>query len=146
MYDYTGFDVAASGLTAQRLRMDIISNNIANINTTRTSQGGPYKRQMPIFESRLRELMLNLPVPRENQALGDGVRVAAVVEDNTQPMLIFDPKHPDANAEGYVAMPNINMVTEMVDMMSATRAYEANLMALNASKNMFNKALEIGRV
>jgi flagellar basal-body rod protein FlgC len=145
MHDYTGFDISASGLTAQRLRMDIISNNIANINTTRTLQGGPYKKQMPIFESRLKELMLDMPMPRENQALGEGVRVAAIVQDNAPPLLVFDPKHPDANADGYVAMPNINVVTEMVDMISATRAYEANLMALNASKNMFNKALDIAR-
>ncbi len=147
MYDgHSGFDISASGLTAQRLRMDIISNNIANINTTRTAQGTPYRRQMPIFESRLRELMLNLPVPRENQALGDGVRVAAIVEDNSPFQMIFNPSHPDANAEGYVAMPNINIVSEMVDMMSATRAYEANLMALSASKSIFNRALDIGRV
>lgn len=145
MNDYTGFDISASGLTAQRLRMDIISNNIANINTTRTPQGGPYQRQMPIFESRLKELMLDLPVPRENQALGEGVRVAAIVQDSAPPLLVFDPKHPDANADGYVAMPNINIVNEMVDMISATRAYEANLMALNASKGMFNKALDIAR-
>lgn len=145
MHDYTGFDISASGLTAQRLRMDIISNNIANINTTRTPEGGPYKKQMPIFESRLKELMLDMPVPRDNQGLGEGVRVAAIVNDSAPPLMVFDPKHPDANADGYVAMPNINVVAEMVDMISATRAYEANLMALNASKNMFNKALEIAR-
>ena len=101
---------------------------------------------MPIFESRLKELMLDLPVPRDNQSTGDGVRVAAIVEDPAPPILVYDPKHPDADTNGYVAMPNLNMVTEMVDMMSATRAYEANMMALNASKSMFNKAMELGRI
>lgn len=146
MSDFLGFDISASGLTAQRLRMDVIANNIANVNTTRTPQGGPYRRQMVIFESRLKELMLNLPLPRQIQALGNGVRVAAIVEDLSPPMLVYDPQHPDADASGYVAMPNINIVTEMVDMISATRAYEANIMALNASKSMALRALDLGRI
>jgi flagellar basal-body rod protein FlgC len=141
--DFLGFDVSASGLTAQRLRMDVIANNIANVDTTRTPEGGPYKRQEVIFESRLKELMLSLPMPRDNQAMGDGVRVAAIVEDNSLPILVYNPGHPDANADGYVAMPNVNPVTEMVDMISASRAYEANIKALQSAKEMAVKALDI---
>jgi flagellar basal-body rod protein FlgC len=146
MADLLGFDIAATGLTAQRLRMDTIANNIANVNTTRTSQGGPYKRQQVIFESKLKELMLNLPVPREGQALGNGVRVASIVEDQAPSQLVYDPGHPDADSAGYVAMPNVNIVHEMVDMISATRAYEANIATLNSAKAMITRALDIGRV
>jgi flagellar basal-body rod protein FlgC len=90
--------------------------------------------------------MLNLPMPRENQALGDGVKAAAIVEDPSAPQLVYNPGHPDANADGYVAMPNVNIVSEMVDMISASRAYEANISSLNASKSMAMKALDIGRI
>lgn len=139
------FDILASGLTAQRLRMDVIANNIANINTTRTPAGGPYKRQQVIFEARLKGLVSNLPLSQEIQAPGDGVRVRGIIEDPSLPLLVYDPQHPDADSNGYVAMPNINVVSEMVDMISATRAYEANIMVLNASKAMALKALDIGR-
>lgn len=138
---FHSFDVSASGLTAQRLRMDAIANNLANVNTTRTERGGPYRRQMPIFASRyLAEAM------REQGGFrGAGVRVLGIVEDSDPPRLVYDPAHPDANAEGYVEMPNVNVVTEMVDMIGASRAYEANIAALNAFKGMATKALEIGR-
>jgi flagellar basal-body rod protein FlgC len=146
MADMLGFDIAASGLTAQRLRMDVISNNIANAQTTRTAEGGPYRKKSVVFESRLKELLLNLPVENSNAPAGNGVRVGGIVEDKRPPLMVYDPSHPDADATGYVAMPNVNMVNEMVDLMSATRAYEANVMSLNAAKGMAATALEILRV
>lgn len=151
MGSYSSFDVTASGLTAQRLRMDVISNNLANINTTRTPQGGPYKRQQVVFETRLKDTVaqqggvIREIESGEIESVGQGVRVAAIVEDQTPPILVYNPSHPDADANGYVKMPNVNSMYEMVDMMSATRAYEANVAAFNASKSMANKALEIGR-
>jgi flagellar basal-body rod protein FlgC len=133
--------ISASGLTAERLRLDLIANNLANINTTRTPRGGPYRRQVPVFAEKLREALGQSP----DQAPGRGVEVAAIVEDNTPPRLVYDPSHPDADPDGYVALPNINIVNEMVDMITATRAYEANVTVLNAAKAMTMKALEIGR-
>ncbi|HHT01252.1 MAG TPA: flagellar basal body rod protein FlgC [Firmicutes bacterium] len=131
--------IAASGLTAERMRLDIIANNLANVHTTRTAAGGPYRRQVPVFAERLQEAL------RREQAPGLGVQVAAIVQDATPPQLIYDPAHPDANGEGYVAMPNVNVVMEMVDMITATRAYEANVTVLNAAKAMTLQALQIGR-
>lgn len=124
---------SSSGLTAQRLRMDIIANNIANVNTTRTENGEPYRRKIVIFK------------PRPN---GRGVRVArnGIQEDRVTPLkLKYEPGHPDAGPQGYVAMPNVNIVTEMVDLVDATRAYEANVTAINTGKSMANEALSIGR-
>ncbi len=144
---FHAFDVSASGLTAQRLRMDLISENIANVNTTRTAAGTPYRRKYAILEE--------TPGASFNQVLqgqlgtvqqqGDGVRVKNILEDQTPSKLVYNPNHPDANADGYVQMPNVNVVTEMVDMISATRAYEANVASIKATKDMFLKALEIGR-
>jgi flagellar basal-body rod protein FlgC len=128
--------ISASGLTAERFRLDLIANNIANVHTTRTEQGGPFRRKSAVFAESLQDA---------RRGLGGGVRVAQVSVDRTPPRLVFEPEHPDADAEGYVAYPNINMVQEMVDMITATRAYEANVTALNASKSMFLRALEIGR-
>lgn len=136
MQIFRAMQVSASGLTAERFRLDLIANNIANVHTTRTEQGGPYLRRSAVFAERLQEA---------RRGVGGGVRVVAVSEDRTPPRLVFEPEHPDANAEGYVAYPNINIVQEMVDMITATRAYEANVTALNAAKSMFLKALEIGR-
>lgn len=143
---FDSLNISASGLTAQRLRMDIISNNIANVNTTRTAEGGPYKRQMPVFAERLLDLA-NLAAPDSDirNRVGDGVQVTSIKKDTAPPKLVYNPDHPDANADGYVATPNINLVNEMVDMIEATRAYEANVTALNSSKSMALKALEIGR-
>jgi len=135
------YAISASGLRAQRLRMDVIAANLANAQSTRTPEGGPYRRHEVVFEA----------VPQTGtfeDALSQaspGVRVSRIVEDEHPPQLVFDPGHPDADAKGYVAMPNVNVVTEMVDMMSATRAYEANVAALNATKRLFEAALEIGR-
>lgn len=139
-------DISASGLTAQRLRLDIISQNIANVNTTRTEDGGPYRRKAVIFEQRRAQVPFSktLSNATDNIAQG-GVRVSRIEVDNNPFPLAYDPGHPDANEEGYVAMPNINIVEEMVNMISASRSYEANVTAMNAMKSMAAKALEIGR-
>jgi flagellar basal-body rod protein FlgC len=142
--NFFGFDMTASGLTAQRLRMDVIAANMANVNTTRTPQGGPYVRKMVVFEEKLNEAM-QIPFPSAQDSLG-GVRVSEIVQSDEPPLLVYDPQHPDADENGYVAMPNVNIVHEMTDMMSATRAYEANLTVLNLSKSMFQRALNVIRV
>ena len=144
---FTGIDAAASGLTAERLRMDVISNNIANANTTRTEQGGAYHRRYVVFMPREKELqsfeqMLQQAVGYK-KSTGEGVRAVAIMEDEEQGPLVYDPSHPDANEEGYVEKPNVNIVSEMVDMITAHRAYEANTTAINAAKSMAMKALEI---
>jgi flagellar basal-body rod protein FlgC len=129
----SSFDVSASGLSAQRKRLDIIANNIANAETTRTARGGPYRKQQVVFS-----------VGQDN---GDtsGVHVTEVVEDPRAPKIVLRPGHPDADAKGFVAMPNVNVMEEMVDMVSATRAYEANVASLDAAKTMIKKALDIAR-
>lgn len=137
---FTTFNVSASGLSAERLRMDVIADNIANVETTRTTKGGPYKRKMVVF-SPYRSFENTL---RRELALAQGVKATKIVEDTTPPKLVYNPEHPDAK-NGYVAMPNVDIVKEMVDMISATRAYEANVTSLNAAKSMALKALEIGR-
>lgn len=142
---FNSLSISASALTAQRLRMDVISNNIANVNTTRTAEGGPYKKQMPVFAERRPKFTLPVISEDHRNTVGDGVQVVNIKKDTTPPRLVYNPEHPDANADGYVAMPNINLVSEMVDMIEATRAYEANVTALNSTKSMAMKALEIGR-
>lgn len=144
---FSAIDISASGLTAQRLRMDTISQNIANVNTTRTTGGGPYRRKLVVFEAREAQDGFNGMFSRalEKQQTGQGVRAVGIVEDNTPPKMMYDPNHPDANDQGYVMLPNVNIVTEMVDMISATRAYEANTAAVRSSKDIALKALEIGR-
>ncbi|HHX74334.1 MAG TPA: flagellar basal body rod protein FlgC [Firmicutes bacterium] len=126
---------SASGLTAERLRLDLISGNIANARTTRTAEGGPYRRKSTVFAEVL---------GRAGRA-GRGVKVAAITVDRSEGRLEYDPEHPDANENGYVAYPNVDILQEMVDMITASRSYEANVTALNAAKSMFLKALEIGR-
>ncbi len=139
-------DVSASGLTAQRLRLDIISQNIANVNTTRTPDGGPYRRKAVIFEEKREKHPFAEILSNSSQAkTKGGVRVSRIEEDNTPFTLQYDPAHPDANEDGYVSMPNVNIVSEMVNMISASRSYEANVTAMNAMKSMAVKALEIGR-
>ncbi len=144
---FKAIDISASGLTAQRLRMDTISENIANVNTTRTPAGGPYRRKVVVFESRDPEQMFGgiFSQALEQQKTGDGVRVVRIAQDNSPFKMVYDPNHPDANAQGYVMMPNVNIVTEMVNMISATRAYEANTTAIKSSKDIALRALEIGR-
>lgn len=144
---FGSLDTSASGLTAQRLRLDVIAQNMANVNTTRTESGGAYKRKSVVFEQIQNEGansfagVLNEKVQNGN----NGVRVAAIIEDNSEGSLVYNPTHPDANSEGYVEMPNVNIVDEMVNMISASRAYEANINSFNSMKSMFTKALEIGK-
>jgi flagellar basal-body rod protein FlgC len=143
---FKAINSAASGLTAERLRMDTIANNIANVNATRTAEGGPYRRQMVIFEPRTNgESFASILSKSQNRGIGDGVRVTGIVKSAEPLKMVYDPGHPDANEQGYVAMPNVNIVTEMVDMITATRGYEANVTAVNTAKNMAMKALEIGK-
>lgn len=142
---FDAMDTAASGLTAQRLRLDVISQNMANVNTTRTADGGPYKRKAVIFEQIQNEESFSSILNKKKQSGVNGVRVAKIVEDESQGALVYNPSHPDANTEGYVEMPNVNTVDEMVNMISASRAYEANVTSFNTMKSMFAKALEIGK-
>ena len=141
---FGAIDVAASGMTAERLRLDVISNNIANVNTTRTAEGGPYRRQYVVFESRQGDASSFSQVMAGQLQL-NGVRVSGIRQDDSPLRMVYEPGHPDADAEGYVRMPNINIVTEMVDMMTASRAYEANVTSVNVAKSMMLKALEIGK-
>jgi len=141
---FSSIDSSASGLTAERLRMDVISNNIANANTTRTSEGGPYRRQLVVFAPRTTGSSFNQIFSQQLDA-DNGVRVVGIMKDTSPLREVYDPTHPDANSKGYVEMPNINIISEMVDMMTATRAYEANVTAINSAKNMATKALEIGK-
>ena len=148
---FGGIDAAASGLTAERLRMDVISNNIANVNSTRTVDGGPFKRKYVIFQPREAEknsfsAMLDGAMTKgsKNRA-GDGVRAIGIGTDDSMGKLVYDPGHPDANADGYVELPNVDIVTEMVDMITASRAYEANVTTINAAKSMAQQALNISK-
>lgn len=142
---FDALHTSASGLGAQRLRMNLISSNLANVNTTRTVEGGPYRRKEAVFAART----LNGDFKRILEAQRAGqpatVEVVGVYQEATPPIKKYDPRHPDADAEGYVAMPNINITEEMVNMISASRSYEANVAAIRATKNMALKALEIGR-
>lgn len=143
---FTSLKINGSALTAQRLRMDVIANNIANAESTRSVDGQVYKRQEVVFMPIVKRNAL--PISTKGNPTGlveEGVQVAAILQDETPPRLVYDPGHPDADANGYVAYPDIDIITEMTDMISATRAYEANVTAINAAKNMATKALEIGR-
>ena len=134
MSGFSGMRIAASGLSAERLRMDTISSNIANSETTRTADGGPYIRKIAVFQENY------------NKELGmKGVKAVEIKDDPSELKRVYDPTHPDANEDGYLLMPNVNILNEMADMMAASRAYEANVDSLDAQKNMFLKALEIGR-
>jgi flagellar basal-body rod protein FlgC len=137
MNHFNIFKVSASALSAQRQRMNTIASNMANVHSTRTEEGGPYKRKDTVFSV--------MPI-EGNSADLEGVRVADVVTDNTPFKTIYDPGHPDADKDGNVALPNVNVMEEMVNMMSAYRAYEASVAAFNMSKTMFMKALELGRI
>ena len=140
---FNSIEISASGLSAQRTRMNVISANIANINTTRTEEGGPYRKKEVVFKavasSKFDDLLSKSePVPEK-------VEVVEIKESRTPFKLIYNPSHPDANEQGYVQMPNIKLIEEMVDMLSATRAYEANVTVIGTAKSMINKALEISR-
>lgn len=148
---FSSINTAASGLTAERLRLDVISDNIANANTTRTEDGGPYQRGEVIFSARNSKPYWRSPFLPETlqQDIGTGVKVSEIRKDQTEGRLVYDPDHPDAiltgPKAGYVVYPNVQIINEMVDMISAQRAYEANVTVMNSSKTMFQKALGIGR-
>lgn len=138
--------ISGSALTAERLRLDVIANNLANVNTTRTAEGGPYRRQMVVFAPRGEQVQWMYPgIEPDPPFRGRGVRVVGIQSDPAAFKRVYDPGHPDADATGYVSMPNVNVVTEMVDLMAATRAYEANVAAITSAKAMATSALEIGR-
>ncbi len=142
---FNSINVSASGLTAERTRMDIISQNMANVNTTRTSNGTPYRRKMVLFKEN-NNTFENMLSKYTNSAIkSDGVKVSKIVEDKTPLKSTYEPGHPDADENGYVKKPNVDIVKEMVDMISASRGYEANITALNSSKTMAMKALSIGK-
>jgi flagellar basal-body rod protein FlgC len=141
--------ISGSALTAERLRMDVISNNVANSQTTRTAEGGPYQRKQVVFLARDQT---GPPLQRFREDLDAaqlkglaGVKVQQIVEDEEPPVRTYDPSHPDADDEGFVEYPNVDVATEMVDMMAASRAYQANVTVIQTLKGMAQKALEIGR-
>ena len=136
---FTSFDVSASALKAQRIRLNTISSNLANVETTSTPEGGPYKKKSVYFQTK----PISFKEEMDNSI--QGVEVTKIIEDTEEPKQVYDPSHPDATEDGYVAMPNISVLKEMVDMMSATRAYEANTTVIKSAKRMALKALEIGR-
>lgn len=138
-------NISSSGLAANRKRIETISSNIANAQTTRTAEGGPYRRKEVVLGSEPARESFGDILEGEIDAQAQTVHVTEVVSSNEPPILKYDPTHPDANKDGYVAMPNINVMKEMADMISAQRAYEANISALNTTKGMALKALEIGR-
>ncbi len=137
MNEFDIMNISASGMSANRLRIDVISNNIANAETTRTPEGGPYRRKVPIFAEYLKRSGLGYKP--------SGVAVVKIAEDPSPFRLVYDPSHPDADENGYVKMPNVNVLREMVDLINAQRAYEANVSAFNTVKAMINSALQIGR-
>ena len=142
-------DISGSALTASRLRMDLISENIANAETTRTDSGGPYRRKMAVYQcadgKNTFRSMLDGELSDGETTVPKGVKVTKIAEDQTPFKEEYDPSNPDANAQGYVEKPNVNMIQETVDMMAVTRAYSASLTALDAVKNMASRALEIGK-
>jgi len=145
---FHALNISATGMTAQRLRMDILSENLANVKTTRTADGTPYVRKNVVFQekdSSSFQAALTTQLKLNNSYIGNGVKVSALVEDTETPMtMVYEPSHPDADENGYVTYPNVNVVTEMTDLIDASRAYEANITAFNATKAMALKALEIG--
>jgi len=142
---FSGMNISASGMSAQRLRMDVISQNIANVNTTRDENGEPYRRKTVVFSEKnvtpFEEVFM-----KSAGTSGSGVKVTRIIEDNVTPLRkVYDPSHPDADEDGYVSYPNVNILQEMTDLIDATRSYEANVTAFNATKNMAMKGLEVGK-
>ena len=141
---FSAMNISATGMSAQRTRLDVISQNIANVNTTRDADGHVYKRKSVIFQEKtyvsFDDALINATVN-----LGKGVKISEIFEDSSEGRMVYDPSHPDADEKGYVTYPNVNTVTEMTDMIDASRSYEANVTAFNASKNMELKALDIGK-
>jgi flagellar basal-body rod protein FlgC len=148
---FGSLDISAGALSTERLRMDVTAENLANAQSTRTANGGPYRRKEVVTEATGDGGFASALASARGGAGGSGggpdggVRVAGIVEDQTPNRLVYDPGHPDANAQGYVSMPNVNPVTEMVDLISASRSYEANVTAMQTSKQMFTKTLDLLR-
>ncbi len=138
-------DIGASALSAERTHLNVISMNLANVNTTRTPEGGPYKRKTVLFQSTPVETPFGKAMQSELDRELMGVKAKAVLNDNRPFKMVYDPGHPDADQEGYVRLPDINVVEEMANMLTAMRTYEANVSSITTTKAMFNKALEIGR-
>ena len=140
---FKSMQINASGLSLERLKLDTISTNMANINTTRTENGDPYRRKVVLFrENLVREMKKGQGIPRVKS---EGVQVTGVAEDQSEFKLEYNPNHPDADENGYVRLPNVNMVDEMIDLINTQRTYEANITALNTSKSILKKALEISK-
>jgi flagellar basal-body rod protein FlgC len=144
---YSSIEVSASGLSAERLAMDVIANNLANVNTTRTPEGGAFKRQLVIFAQKQEQSdnasMNPLDTEDDPGKSRDGVAAVGIMSDPGPDRMVYDPTHPDADANGYVHMPNIDVVKEMVDMIAASRAYQANVTAIQESRNMGNAAMNL---
>ena len=140
---FSTFKVSSSALKAHKVRLDTISSNLANVETTSTPEGGPYKKKSVYFQSKPISFKDQLEANIENAV--QGVEVTKILEDEDPPRQVYNPSHPDANEEGYVEMPNVSVLKEMVDMMSATRSYQANVTVVKSAKRMALKALEIGR-
>lgn len=142
---FQAFDISASGMTAERFRIDTIAQNVANVNTTRTEDGTPYRRKIVTFAEKGLTPFSTYYESSRARAVGNGVKVVSVTEDTeTEFIMEYDPSHPDADENGYVSYPNVNTVTEMTNLIDATRAYEANTTAFNASKSMVQAAIKIG--
>jgi flagellar basal-body rod protein FlgC len=145
---FGGLEISASGLTAERLRMDVTAENLANAQTTRGANGQPYRRKEVVLQETPGSFgaSLSAAMGGGNNGSTGGVQVAGVVEDSATPLKrVYDPGHPDADAQGYVSMPNVDTVTEMVDLISAQRAYEANVTAMQSAKQMFTRTLDLLR-
>jgi flagellar basal-body rod protein FlgC len=140
---FMGMSISSSGLTAERLRMDTIASNIANATTTRGENGQPYVRKIAVFQENLQKELDKTSGTYKTSF--KGVKAVGIENDDSPLRRVYDPSHPDADMEGYVTMPNVNILNEMADMIASTRAYEANVSSINAQKSMFSKALEIGR-
>lgn len=143
---FQSFDIAASGMTAQRFRMDTIAENIANVNTTRTEDGTPYRRKIVTFEEKTKSPSFKEVLEGTQTFNGNGVKVTRVSEDTeTDFIMTYDPSHPDADENGYVSYPNVNTVTEMTNLIDSSRSYEANVTAFNSMKSMVQAGLQIGQ-
>ena len=142
---FDALNISASGLTAERMRMDVVAENLANVNTTRGADGQPYRRKEVVLAERQGEGSFGAALAGAMSGKPGGVEVAAIAEDQTPLKQVYDPGHPDADANGYVQMPNVDSVAEMVDLISAQRAYEANVTAMQAAKQMLSKTLELLR-
>jgi len=140
---FSSMQINASGLSLERLKMDTISTNIANINTTRTEEGGPYQRKEVVFEENLKAVKNKLNGSYENKSMG--VKVTGIIDDNEDLKVVYDPSHPDADEDGYVFFPNVNLVDEIINLIKVQRTYEANVTALNTSKTILKRALEISK-